>query len=102
MSGTAEATVKPVRLSEKEIARGVSYGYKDGAWVTIARPQPDGQYWIAAVDTETGALVHNDFHRMVDSKQGLSLEIGRLVRDLDKYTGLGNKMTSRSRDRQNR
>lgn len=93
--------MKNVRLTPKEIGRGVEYGYKPGSWVIVTRPRPDGQYWVAVVDTMSGQLVADSFQTYTESKQGLSAVVGKLVRDMDKFSGLSNKMTSRGRDRFN-
>ena len=53
------------------------------------------------IDVATGMLVNPSFQSYTDSKQGLSIAVGKFVRDMDKFTGLSNKMTDRGRSRYN-
>lgn len=84
------ATMKPIRLSTKEVSRASTDGY-----TVVTRRQTDGFYMVAIVSLKTSLPVFIPSHV---AKCDVSKAVAQEVRMLDKCGG-GDQMAAASRDR---
>lgn len=73
-----------------------------GPVTIVKRLQPNGQYLVALVSVPDGKIVFDSYYELVDDKFAVGMAAKRLLRDLDKYTGVVSPMSYKSRDRQSR
>lgn len=73
-----------------------------GPITIVKRRQTDGQYLVALVNVNNGKIVFDSYYEFVDDKFAAGMAAKRLLRDLDKFTGVVSPMSYKSRNRQSR
>ena len=73
-----------------------------GPITIVKRRQPSGQYLVALVYVGNGKIVFDSYFEFVVDKLAAGMAAKRLLRDLDKFTGVVSPMSYKSRDRQSR
>ena len=87
--------MKPVRLTESEIANAEKSILGSFEYTIVRRPQAKGGYWVAAIRIATGEVIEEKY---VDTKADVRAAIKEVNRWMDKAYG-GGKMSWISRHR---